>query len=213
MTSAKEIIVLVHGLWMRGVVMRPLARRLATELTWPTEIFSYPTQRKGLLPNMTDLMRFLSVQDAATIHLVGHSLGAVLALHTALEKNLPRLGRIVSLGGPLLGSSAGRTVEQWPGSAYVLGRTLSESVITRPLQRWTGEQELGSIAGTIGVGLGMALPGLKPPHDGMVRVAETKLPGMADHLELPVSHTAMLLAPSVARQTAHFLRHGQFDHA
>ncbi len=212
MSSADAVIVLIHGLWMRGLVMRPLAHRLSAELEWPTEIFSYPTQRKGLLPNMADLSRCLCAQQAAKIHLVGHSLGAVLALHTALEKNLPPLGRIVSLGGPLRGSSAGRTVEQWPGSAYVLGRTLSDSVITRPLQRWTGEQELGSIAGTIGVGLGMALPDLKPPHDGMVTVEETQLPGMADHLELPVSHTAMLLAPSVAQQTAHFLRHGRFDH-
>jgi hypothetical protein len=48
------------------------------------------------------------------------------------------------------------------------------------------------------------------PNDGTVAVEETKLPGIKDHIELPVSHTGLLVSAAVASQTAFFLRHGEF---
>jgi hypothetical protein len=53
---------------------------------------------------------------------------------------------------------------------------------------------------------------LEQPHDGMVTVKETRLSGITDHLELPVNHVGMLVSKQVARQTAHFLHHGRFNH-
>jgi hypothetical protein len=44
-----------------------------------------------------------------------------------------------------------------------------------------------------------------------VMVSETRLPGLADHIVLPVSHSAMLVDHTVARETVHFLRHGRFQ--
>jgi hypothetical protein len=42
-------------------------------------------------------------------------------------------------------------------------------------------------------------------------VAETRLDGAADHLQLSVSHTGLVLSARVADQTAAFLRLGRFD--
>jgi hypothetical protein len=58
--------------------------------------------------------------------------------------------------------------------------------------------------------LGQFFVSLDGPNDGVARVEETRLPGMADHLVLPVSHTGMLFSAEVARQSAAFLRHGRF---
>jgi len=49
------------------------------------------------------------------------------------------------------------------------------------------------------------------PSDGVVTVDETRLPGLSDHLVLPVSHSGMLISREVALQTAAFLRYGRFE--
>jgi hypothetical protein len=63
------------------------------------------------------------------------------------------------------------------------------------------------------MGIGRFFVDLPEESDGVVMVSETKLPGMKDHLVLPVSHSVMLVSGEVARQTEHFLRRGTFDHA
>jgi len=46
--------------------------------------------------------------------------------------------------------------------------------------------------------------------DGTVGLAETRLPGLADHCVVPVSHSGLVLSPEVATLTADFLRQGRF---
>lgn len=70
--------------------------------------------------------------------------------------------------------------------------------------------EIGAIAGTRRLGVGMAFARLDNPNDGVVTVAETRLPGLADHLVLPVSHSGMLFSARVAREVCAFLRAGRF---
>ncbi len=47
-------------------------------------------------------------------------------------------------------------------------------------------------------------------HDGTVSVAETRHPGLTDHVALPTTHTGMIFSPMVARQAIHFLDRGRF---
>jgi hypothetical protein len=75
----------------------------------------------------------------------------------------------------------------------------------------TGERDVGVIAGTRGLGFGRVITAFDGDSDGTVTVAETCLPGVADHLLLPVTHTSMVFSPEVARRTAAFLKHGRFS--
>ena len=72
--------------------------------------------------------------------------------------------------------------------------------------------EVGVLAGTRSVGLGRVVPGLPRPNDGVVAVTETRLPGAADFIALPVAHSQMLASRPCATQIAAFLETGRFLH-
>ena len=90
----------------------------------------------------------------APVHLVGHSLGGVLALHTL--KRFPELpvDKVVCLGSPLVDTSAGRVLHDYAAGRALLGKTLPQAIFREPLREWNGPQPVGVIAGTRGFGLG-----------------------------------------------------------
>ena len=59
----------------------------------------------------------------------------------------------------------------------------------------------------------MFASGLPRPHDGVVAVAETQMPGAKDVVVLPVSHSGMLVSRRVAGAVGCFLRSGHFPRA
>jgi pimeloyl-ACP methyl ester carboxylesterase len=207
---APDTVVMVHGLWMTGSESGWLRHRLDSDYGFVTHQYSYRSVSEGLKQNVTLLREFIGSAPGDTVHVVGHSLGGLLALHTLTEFPEPRPGRIVCLGSPLRGSIAARAVAGMPFGPDILGLTIQEAVLNGGLPAYRGTREVGVIAGTLGMGLGVVIENLPIPNDGTVAVEETRLPGITDHLELPVSHTGLLVSAEVASQTAFFLRHGQF---
>jgi len=210
--GADGTVVLVHGLWTHGLVTAMLERRLR-RLGFAVRSCSYPSVGGTLQTNVDRILDCVRGIDAAPLHLVGHSLGGVLVLRAVAAAPWLPPGRIVCLGAPLTGSVAARALQRWPGGPAILGPTLRDAVLDEPLDAAPPGREVGVVAGRIGVGGGLLLGALRPPHDGAVTVAETRLPGITDHRVLPVTHTGMLFSPAVARATAHFLRHGRFPEA
>ncbi len=205
-----ESVVLVHGLWMTGMESGLLRKRLDEEYGFTTRQYSYHTVQVGLEDNIRLLHEFLADVPGEVVHVVGHSLGGLLALYTLTRFPEPRPGRVVCLGSPLRGSIAARAMAGLPFGEEVLGATIREAVLNGGLDAWRGTREVGVIAGTLAVGLGAVIENLPEPNDGTIAVVETRLPGIKDHLELSVSHTGLLVSPQVASQTAYFLRHGTF---
>jgi pimeloyl-ACP methyl ester carboxylesterase len=208
----RDTVVLVHGLWMHGVAMLLMKRRIA-RCGYRVVTYSYPTVRLDMEENAQRLSRYCERLDpGGRIHFVGHSLGSCVAVKAAQRLPASRLGRLVLLGPPFTGSYSARRVQRLPGGRSIVGRCIDQWLAAaRPM---FASVEIGVIAGNRRFGLGCIFaPGLPLPNDGVVSVAETRIPGMRDHIVLGVSHTAMLVSSNVVRQVCAFLRDGKFDRA
>lgn len=205
-----ELAVLVHGLWMGRAIWLLLARRLRRQ-GYRVASFAYPSVRQGLNESALALEAFARERPASSVHLVGHSLGGLVVLRMLRDAHSGALGRVVLLGCPVAGCSAAEQLGRSRAGRLLLGAAVPQ---------WTpGEApptvrrfETGAIAGTRRFGVGSLLLRLPRPNDGVVMVDETLLPGMADHLVLPVSHSGMVISRRVADEVAAFLRTGRFAH-
>jgi len=201
--------VLVHGLWMHGIAME-LVRRRIERGGFHVTTYSYPTVRLNLRDNAARLASYCGSLTCDTLHLVGHSMGGVVALAAAQLVPPERRGRVVVIGTPFADSYSGRRMQQFAAGRVLLGKCMS-AWLAQSREGVSRDVELGVIAGNGGIGLGCVIaPGLPRPHDGVIAVEETRVPGMHDHIILPVSHTAMLMSRPVARQVCAFLKNGRF---
>ena len=209
-TDRRATVVFVHALWLRGISFALQARRVARAGFEVDRAFSYASVTGTLTVHARRLGQHLAQLDAPSIHLVGHSMGTLVILKMLAEYRDLRIGKVVLLGPPFHGSLAGRTV----GAVRPLRCLLGHSYALWSCQETVPpphDADVGVIAGTLPVGAGALLGVLDSPHDGVVMVEETRVPGARDHICLDVSHSGMILAPVVADQVCAFLRHGRFD--
>ncbi|MDK9793333.1 alpha/beta fold hydrolase [Vibrio sp. D431a] len=202
----KKIIIL-HGLYMHGVVMQPLAMRLQ-KLGFETEIISYNSLCIDLDLIYAKIDQSLS-NDKVNV-LVGHSLGGVLSVMYAELRNLPesKLSHIVTLGSPLAGASiAERIVELGIGS--ILGSSYDVGLKVSP-RRWNSKTRLGSISGSLPLGLRGVLIRDREASDGTITIDETIIDGLHDHIVLNSSHTSLVYAKTTATQIYNFISENRF---
>lgn len=205
-----ERVILIPGLWMPGWVMLPLAWRLRS-LGMRCTCFGYPSRTGSLAENTDRLAGFVRSLGAEPVHLVGHSLGGVLALHATANRGLACVRSIVMMGSPAQGSYAAMRLAERGWGRRFLGRTVPDWLAATRALAPEGAA-VGVIAGTRAFGLGTVfVPDLRRPHDGVVRVAETDVSGASDRVEVPVAHAALLTSGRVAKLVASFILQGSFE--
>ncbi len=213
MSDTKNIICL-HGIWMPGAELIFLKHRLQTQHGFQCEMFSYPSVHGTLDENAQLLADFVLAQEFNETHLIGHSLGGVLALRTLVMHPEIPVARVVCLGSPLSGSRAATVLRAHDLGKVILGKTITAGVVDESASEWatevTKKREVGIIAGTMSLGLGRIVTKFEGENDGTVAVAETRLPGAKDHICLPVNHTGLVMSKDVVDQAANFLRRGEF---
>lgn len=208
MTEPRASVVLIHGIWMTGVDMLILKLRLRSAGFDPY-VFRYPSLRRAPAQNAERLRVFVEGVPGDVVHFVGHSLGGLVLLQLFANDPPSRPGRVVLLASPVRGSAAAGAYASMPLLRPFLGRSLPGG-LAGDGPTWTADRELGTIAGTQGIGMGRLTGRLPRPNDGTVAVEETRIEGAADTLLVPHSHVGVLGSKRVADAVATFLREGRF---
>jgi pimeloyl-ACP methyl ester carboxylesterase len=203
-------IVYVHGLWLTGVESWWLRHRICSQRACEWHTFHYASTHTSMADIGTALRTLVESIDAPAVHLLGHSMGGVVIMRMLAQGAEFPPGRAVFMGTPAQPSQAARTLR-----AHLLGRMVLGAAAVELAgdsdRRWTSERELGLIVGTHAFGLAQLVVKFDEPNDGVVTVAETALPGARARLELPLSHTGMLMSARAADEVLQFLDTGAFS--
>ena len=225
--SARDCVVLLHGLAQSKSAMKKLDEAIA-DAGFATVNVDYPSTDHpiealagpAIAPALDRCAQLTtapsttasSAGEQSRVHFVTHSMGGILVRQYLSRVKVENLGRVVMLGPPNGGSEVVDNLGQVPGFHFMFGDAglqLGTGKLSVPNKLGAANFELGIIAGTRSINpiLSTMLP---DQDDGKVSVARTRLEGMKEHLEMPVTHVFMMKNPKVIQQAIHFLNTGKF---
>lgn len=216
MPSSTEYVILLHGLARSAKSMNKIAKALETagyltiNVNYPST--QYPVEK---LAEEVITKALATCPKEAKINFVTHSMGDILVRQFLSNNLIKNMGRVVMLGPPNNGSQVVDKLRNMLGFKLIngpAGLQLGTTVESVPNSLGFVNFELGIIAGTRSVNpiLSLMIP---KPNDGKVSVESSKVAGMSDHIELPVTHSFMMTNAVVIAQVIHFLTHGLFKKA
>lgn len=199
-SSAPELVVLVHGLGRSRVSMMPLQ--------WALERAGYDVLNWGYssvsahIPELgermgADVARAAAAHPGRPVHFVGHSMGNILIRWVLVNQRPVEVGRVVMLAPPNQGARAADRFAPWMGW------------ILRPLPELTTGD--GSTARSIPAPVDVRIGIIAGAKDAKVSVEETRLAGADEHIVVKGGHTFLMARPNVQRLVLRFLTTGDFD--
>jgi pimeloyl-ACP methyl ester carboxylesterase len=207
----ERAVILLHGLGRGRAVMRRLEQALLAA-GWVVANVGYPSLRRPL-GHHADAVRgiagALHADGTREVALVGHSLGGLVARTAAAQaaRDGWRLGRMVLIGSPAQGSVVAGALKDFAPFRIIAGDCGQAVTPLRAVRVSVPATEIAVIAGGNGKrGYNPFLDG----HNGLITVAETRLPGMeTDFLLVRSMHATLPLHRDIVTATIRFLDTGR----
>jgi len=205
--SKYGLVVLIHGLARTQASMRIMSMRLR-RVGFRTAFARYDSRRMRVDEAVATVARQIEkIDHNGPLHLVGHSLGGVVALR--VKNDRPDLGvhRVVQLGSPNRGSAAARTLSELRLAREFFGPVLTElgndpgieddpdpdvmAVAGSSMPRWLSQQY-----------------GIRGSNDGLVSVRSAWGWAAGKRLRVESIHGWLPLSAEVAEDIVTFLKTG-----
>lgn len=186
-----ETVILVHGFAGGPFAMRALERRLRAR-GYEVVNWGYPSLR-GSLDHYASLLAEVIAKVEGRVHLVGHSMGAVLVRKALLLGCPETVGRVVLMSPPFRGSKMADRL-RWilrPLAPLALEMKYAAEAVIEPLP---GHVEVGVIAARF---------------DHIVSSADTAIAGHKEHMVVNWTHT-LTVSPRAIKAAAEFIARGRF---
>lgn len=192
--------------------MLPLSIRLE-RAGFRTEFAGYKWVNLSLERGIERVARYverIARRRGGPIHLVGHSLGGIIALRLKRERPDLPIHRVVQFGSPNLGSSVAENLKESPIATWFFGPILAELAedLTTSDQR---DPDVAAIAGNEFPVEVTKVYGVIEPNDGLVTVSSAWGREAGLRLIAPTIHTGLPLSQSVAKATVDFLKTGHAE--
>ncbi|MCP5314676.1 MAG: alpha/beta fold hydrolase [Chromatiaceae bacterium] len=208
-------VVLVHGMGLPAMSLGFLAVDLR-RAGYPVHFVHYRTRAAGVegLVRRFLLPVFERCRHDRPIHVVAHSLGAILVRWYLQDAALPTGSRVVLLAPPNQGSEVVDRLRDWPPFRWFAGAVGQQlgtgpDGIVRRLQPVNAEVGVIAANRSLQPWFSRMLTG---ENDGVVTVRGTRLPEMRDFVVVESAHNLMLFNGTVRNQVLRFLATGRFCH-
>jgi pimeloyl-ACP methyl ester carboxylesterase len=211
---SERVVVLLHGLGRSKDSFRALREALDRE-GYEVAALNYPSTRRSVREHSEAIAKVLDrLEGAKEVSFVTHSLGGIVA-RDLLSLDRPwrqrvKVQRLVMLAPPSRGSAIAEALSDWLPYQLATGDVGQELTPEGAAQIPLPHCEFGIIAGSWGEARKLN-PLLEGDHDGVVTVEEARLPGAADFLVVPASHTFIMQNEACIEATLRFLRTGRFQ--
>ncbi len=213
-TKLQDGVILLHGIGRTHRNMDFIEKNLAAG-GYNTCNLSYPSTQNNIAENADFVhekcKEFIS-RTPGKLHIVGFSMGGLVARALISRHRPENLGRVVMIGTPNHGSEIADLLNRNKVFRLIYGPA-GQQLITEnegyKSQLGTVDFELGIIAGK-STFHPLASIVFKRESDGIVSVESTKIEGMKDHIVIPLSHTLLPVAKQASVLTLRFLETGSF---
>lgn len=213
LTQDRGTVLLLHAAVVGRSSLSLLARRLRG-LGFRVHNPAYPNRRLDVADGAENLvpdLRCLEQSAPGPVHLVGHSMGGLVARRLLHLHRPANMGRLVTLGTPHLGSPLADLLHRRDFYQKLFGPAgqdlTSDHALDWPAP-WPPPYPIGLLAGHIPIGPCTFL--LPWDSDGTVTRASSQPPGGSDYVLVPATHTTIPYLKRTAHLVASFLRTGRF---